>query len=66
MTPKDIRSIKAKLVELNDAPETSDALRTYLDEALWRDPVDVLNEVESLARLLKEELAQRDINSERV
>lgn len=44
--------IARKLARLADLPETSSALRAYLNSAADRDIVDVMNEVELLARIM--------------
>jgi histone H3/H4 len=51
MKALDLAPIRRKLADLADSPATSDALRSYLSEALRRDTVDVMNEIDVLARL---------------
>lgn len=47
-----LNTIRRKLTDLADTEETSNALRAYLNTALQRDIVDVLNEIEVLANVL--------------
>jgi hypothetical protein len=54
MTPNRYDALSVALAGLQDLPETSHALRRYLSESLERDPVDVLNEIEILARVVAE------------
>ena len=51
MVRRDMDVFRRKLADLVDSSETSDALRTYLNAAVSRDPVDVMNEIDVLARL---------------
>lgn len=48
VTPTDITAFKTRLTDLKNAAGTSSTLMEYL----WRDPVDVMNEIEALASLL--------------
>lgn len=52
MTSEAIDALRKRLTKLLELPETSDALRSYLETALSRDPVDVLGEIEVLSGLL--------------
>lgn len=52
-----IKDIARKLAGLAAQPETSFALRTYLQAAAERDVVDVMNEIDVLARILAEHAA---------
>lgn len=47
----DLARFRRKLANLAASPETSEALRTYLNAAVSRDPVDVMNEIDVLAQL---------------
>ncbi len=46
--------IARQLADLAERPETSFALRTYLRSAVERDSVDVMNEIDLLARIVAE------------
>ena len=52
LTPTDITAFKTRLADLKNSAGTSSAMMEYLDECLWRDPIDVLNEIDVLASLL--------------
>lgn len=52
MTSDAIDALRKRLAKLLDLSETSDALRSYLETALSRDPVDVLGEIEVLSGFL--------------
>ncbi|MBO6727862.1 MAG: hypothetical protein JJ911_19545 [Rhizobiaceae bacterium] len=47
-----IDALRRALADLADRPETSFALRDYLETARERDLVDVMNEIEVLAATL--------------
>ncbi len=54
MTTEQIDRFRQKLADLDNLPETSFALRSYLKSAIERDVVDVMNEIDLLARLLSD------------
>lgn len=49
-----IKDIARKLAALGAQPETSFALRKYLQASAERDIVNVMNEIDCLARILAE------------
>ena len=51
MKALDVVPFRRKLADLAGNAETSGALRAYLDAALQRDVVDVLNEIDVLTQL---------------
>jgi len=51
MKRSDVDGFWRKLAELANNPETSLSLRAYLKSASHRDAVDVMNELDVLARL---------------
>lgn len=51
--------IARQLADLGEQSETSFALRTYLRTAVERDIVDVLNEIDLLARIVAEHAPEK-------
>jgi hypothetical protein len=60
MDRSQIDGFRRKLAELAGAPDTSTALNTYLKLSLRRDSVDVLNEIDTLAQVVKDLEPERD------
>ncbi|WP_029066158.1 hypothetical protein [Labrenzia sp. DG1229] len=58
MTHTENATVRSKLAELLESPETSVSLRAYLEDALKRDPVDVLNEIEALGCHMRQEVGR--------
>jgi hypothetical protein len=60
MDRSQIDKFRRKLAELAARPETSTSLRRYLDSSRGRDSVDVLNEIDTLAQVVKDLEPERD------
>ena len=59
MTTEQIDCFKQKLAEIAEMPETSFALRKFLDAAVERDVVDVMNEIDLLARIVPDHAPEK-------
>ncbi|WP_299506165.1 hypothetical protein [uncultured Roseobacter sp.] len=59
MPEQQFAAIAQKLADLTDLPETGFALRAYLKAAADRDIVDVMNEIEVLARMVAEHAPEK-------
>ncbi|WP_299733411.1 hypothetical protein [uncultured Tateyamaria sp.] len=59
MPEQQFDAIAQKLADLADRPETSFVLRAYLKAVADRDIVDVINEIEVLARIVAEHAPEK-------
>jgi hypothetical protein len=59
MTTDQNDAFRQKLADLDNLPDTSFALRSYLKSAIERDVVDVMNEIDLLARILSDHTPEK-------